>query len=384
MSNSPVTMNHAIRPKLSTATKQDSPNSIMMYLSSTIMQRVAFRFFPVLCLFSILACVSVNQPTMVEPPQQPQGITYTASRILPPSRYRQEALCNSTGKKSGIKYDRAWAILCQGDFVFAMDMVLAQTSLATTTSNIARVVQIGAHVGFEENDPVANGILSYVKMLSMPERHRFQWTFVEPSTTNFRSLQKNLDEHAHLGTDFQAIQAGVVADSTIQDTDMIFYSIRDTIDPVTGFDSLSNHTFPYWVTQISSFNLGNIEANRKEWTKRGLKMEEYVIQSNVTTKRYSDLMKDILQGDDPSKSLVMVLIDTEGFDCPIVNGIAADSLYLPQFLVFEDKQCSETDKQSAWKHLKSMGYITFHVAENTVAYRQQDRQPYPKSTTATA
>jgi hypothetical protein len=145
------------------------------------------------------------------------------------------------------------------------------------------------------------------------------------------------------------------------------------------FDSLSSKTFPYWITQVSSFSMVPIEHNRRVWTKLGLKMEDYVIQSKINARRYSDLMRDIMQGDDPATSLVLVLIDTEGFDCPIVNGIAADSSYLPQFLIFEDKQCDAPDLKVTLAHLHSMGYTTHHVHENTIAYRQHDVPLQPQS-----
>ena len=60
----------------------------------------------------------------------------------------------------------------------------------------------------------------------------------------------------------------------------------------------------------------------------------------------------------------MILIDTEGFDCNIVEGIAPSSPYLPKFLVFEHKHCK---KRIAYQHLQSMGYNINATHENAVA-----------------
>jgi hypothetical protein len=80
-----------------------------------------------------------------------------------------------------------------------------------------------------------------------------------------------------------------------------------------------------------------INYNSGVWRGMGLKMADYVIQPPVPTKRYSELVQEILQGDEAASSLALVLIDTEGFDCPIVSGIAKDNvLSLTHFLVFEE------------------------------------------------
>jgi hypothetical protein len=63
-------------------------------------------------------------------------------------------------------------------------------------------------------------------------------------------------------------------------------------------------------------------------------------------------------------------IDTEGFDCNIVNGISAASPFLPRYLVFEHKQCKRDALQQVWEHLESMQYnVTKADGDNTVAVR---------------
>jgi hypothetical protein len=71
----------------------------------------------------------------------------------------------------------------------------------------------------------------------------------------------------------------------------------------------------------------------------------------------------------PSSSLLMVLIDTEGFDCSIILGIGTDSRYLPQFLLFEQTQCDKDQKRQTLAHLHSMGYQHKNERENILAWR---------------
>ena len=64
----------------------------------------------------------------------------------------------------------------------------------------------------------------------------------------------------------------------------------------------------------------------------------------------------------------LVLIDTEGFDCDIVQGISLNSTYLPKFLVFEVKQCKEKYDKETKEHLEKLGYMMIPLAgrENAV------------------
>ena len=65
---------------------------------------------------------------------------------------------------------------------------------------------------------------------------------------------------------------------------------------------------------------------------------------------------------------LLVLIDTEGFDCKIILGISKRSAYLPNFLVFEHKQCG-ADRTPAVEHMKGMGYTVASLNhENTFAF----------------
>ena len=264
-----------------------------------------------------------------------------------------------------------WTHLCSGNFVKAAAEILLN-------GDHVNIVQIGAHVGFEENDPIAKGIsilldrLTNITTNSSSElRKHVHWTFVEPSPPNFKRLSENMLTHSDI-CDMKGINAAVVSDNskTIPDK-MVFYSIRDTIDPETGFDSLSNQTLPFYITQLSSFSMRPILFNKGAFKSRGLNVFDYVVKTNVTAKAFSNLMKEAVvvtentQEKSQQSAPLMVLIDTEGFDCDIVEGIAASSPHLPKYLVFEHKQCN---KKAAFQHLRSMGYNIHTTIENAVAF----------------
>lgn len=262
------------------------------------------------------------------------------------------------------KEDSAWGALCARGFIDEMDRIVAK-------QRIARIVQIGAHVGFERNDPLGKGMMSYLDLLSEEEKKLVQWTFVEPSPANYEQLQTTIAAHAAIA-DLRSKNVAVVSDNlpANETQGMTFYSISEDIDPVSGYDKRSGKQFPYWITQISSFSMDHIKGAGRLWKKMGLKVEDYVVHTNVTTMRYSDLLQEVLQGDDPAESLALVLIDTEGFDCHIVNGISAESIYVPGFLLYEHKSCKRDDKQLTLSHLARMGFAARSVGdENTLAWK---------------
>lgn len=176
----------------------------------------------------------------------------------------------------------------------------------------------------------------------------------------------------------KTVNAGIVPDNANDTESLTFYSISDSIDPETGFDSRSNKTLPSFVTQISSFSLRPILFNKGVWRRKGLNVNDYIVRSKVTTKSYSKLMEEIsgnvtnhnmgVDGKPPAPLIVM--IDTEGYDCHIVNGISSESDYLPFYIIFESKQCSPSGLTEAKEHLEHMGYTVLDERqENTIAAR---------------
>lgn len=62
-------------------------------------------------------------------------------------------------------------------------------------------------------------------------------------------------------------------------------------------------------------------------------------------------------GGTADSSLFLVLIDTDGFDCKIINGMDLKTLYKPKYIIFEKYHCDKKDVGLSLKHLESMGYF---------------------------
>lgn len=281
-----------------------------------------------------------------------------------------ESVCSGV-RSADMKY------LCSSHFVQTATQLLLD-------GKQVNVVQIGAHVGFESNDPIASVLTSFLdKVASITNatelRQNFHWTFVEPSPPNFKRLETNLKKNAHL-CDMKGVNAAVVSDLANNPGQMIFYGISDTIDPETGFDSKSNKMLPFWFSQISSLSREQVFKHMfvKGFQHFGLDIHDYVIETNVTSMAYSDLMKQVLvptnndkiQADGP----LLILVDTEGFDCNIVEGISPQSSFLPKYLVFEHIHCSD---DPTTKHLHGMGFTTRKFDPNVFAIHQDLAEYWP-------
>jgi hypothetical protein len=143
--------------------------------------------------------------------------------------------------------------------------------------------------------------------------------------------------------------------------------MKASIHPETGYDSKSGKTLPHWVTQVGGFSQQPILFNRGVWRRQGLDVWDYIVETNVTTTRYSELMKDTCKND----NLFLLLIDTEGFDCDIILGISSESQYLPRFLIYEHHQCGRHKRDAANAYLRNLGYKVIPTkGQNTVAYRR--------------
>jgi len=274
------------------------------------------------------------------------------------------------------KGNNAWKGLCSQNFVTVSSQRILENSQGGDED--INIVQIGAHTGWEENDLIATGLsrlldetIALDPNTYKAAREHFHWIFVEPSPTNFKRLSVNLKKHSDV-CDMRGINAAVVSDTLTndgKDLNMTFYSIRDTIDPETGYDSLSGKTLPKYITQVSSFSKKPIMHNQGQFRKIGLNVHDYIVETHVDTKTYSNLMKEALVRRNSEKIVppLLVLIDTEGFDCEIIKGIPPLSPYLPNYLVYENKQCNSTESN---EYLKSMGYNIYPVGEDTLAVKK--------------
>lgn len=174
------------------------------------------------------------------------------------------------------------------------------------------------------------------------------WTFVEPSAPNYERLQENLLNRSNL-CHLQAVNAAVIADTNnAMPQSMTFYLLSRN-----GLRQAIGKTIPIaaslYITQVSGFSMAPLRFNARQFTKRGLRMQDYVVQTNVTVfinNTYSQLTTQTPTPTPP----VLVLIDTEGWDCSIILGMAQDSPYLAQFLIFEHHQCKPAVRQETERY----------------------------------
>jgi FkbM family methyltransferase len=279
------------------------------------------------------------------------------------NRTRQRKITDSVCRNVTTKKNEEWRLLCSGGIIAAAESIILSES-----NQKLHISQIGAHTGFEENDPLAVGLASYLNLLTEEEKAPVTWTFIEPSPSNYKRLVQNLANHASY-CQMNAINAAVMSDSLNSTDNLTFYSIDESIDPETGYDSKSGKTLPRWVTQVSGFSQQPIlfTVNRGVWSNKGLNVWDYIVETNVTTMRYSELMKDTCKND----NLFLLLIDTEGFDCDIILGISPESQYLPMFLIYEHHQCGSHKQEATNTYLQTLGYKVIPTkGQNTVAYQQ--------------
>jgi len=236
-----------------------------------------------------------------------------------------------------------WKGLCMGNFIQNAEALI-------NDGQDVHIVQIGAHVGFEYNDPLAKELSAYLLHFDKDTRQKFHWIFVEPSPPNYKGLMENMHEYSDI-CDMKGVNAAIIPDSENDTTTMTFYSLNETIDPETGYDSVSGKKLPRYITQLSSFSMRSLNSNRRQFRNRGLNMDDYIVEINVTTTSYTDLMKEI-----SNQAPLLVLIDTEAFDCKIINGIDRNSPFLPKYLIYESAWCGRVTATETMKYLTSLGY----------------------------
>lgn len=299
---------------------------------------------------------------------------YIKDFILGSSLARKDAACESS---FGLGLE--WQELCKGNFTEVADSHIIH-------NGFAHIVQIGAHVGFEGNDPLFRGLLRFFQYWPRDLRINFHWTFVEPSPPNFKRLEGNLKKNVIQGMcSVHAINAAVVPNTFNPKPDenissMTFYSLSETIDPETGYDSKSGKTLPKFITQVSSLDIRPITFNSRVFSRVGLDVNDYIVKTNVTARTYSNLLRDVMQQgrednfENSTARPLLVLIDTEGYDCNIIKGISPESEFLPNYFIYENANCrgGGAEIAGAQKYLEeTLGYAVFDMeGQNAVAVKK--------------
>ena len=93
-----------------------------------------------------------------------------------------------------------WAAICASGVDTFINSRLAQ-------SRDFGIVQIGAHTGWEPDDPITGGFARLLRGLSARQRRRVHYTLVEASPHNFAELERSVAAHASL-CDMRAVLAG--------------------------------------------------------------------------------------------------------------------------------------------------------------------------------
>lgn len=338
-----------------------------MKTNTKLIKRCSFKLFAGIMIFFLLGYANLSTWTKPKKSEVMDTTRDDAKNILDTATKIQDSVCDSFHNGNDFK------TLCAHNFV----KDLAQEMLKGKHVN---VIQIGAHVGFERNDPLASGLLRSLDQIVAQDnslRKHLHWTFIEPSPPSFKRLSDNLSSKKDL-CDMNGINVGIVPDSMSAEEreKMVFYSFSESIDPETGYDSLSKKTLPYYVTQVSSFNTQFVEMGRKAFEDNGLNINDYIVKTSVTVKSYTGLMEEIVQVQTEIKAEtapLLVLIDTEGFDCSIINSISSSSPYLPKHLVFENL-CDTNELNVSEKRVKDLGYILQRKGKNHYAVRVGNKE----------
>ena len=242
----------------------------------------------------------------------------------------------------------------------------------------------GAHIGFEENDPIAQPasemlgwVTRHVQALgtsTSSEQVAGNWMMVEAAPANFKVMVKNLDEQKIHHIKFRAVNAGVTAagasSSDGSSDELTFYSISNDVDAVSGEDNRTGKMLDFWVTQIGSFHREQVTTtlNQRAFNKQGLDIEDYIIETSVPAFTVANLLEN--QGI-PQQNVDLLLVDTEGLDCQIIMSLDlhGDEGLRPSLVVFEHSHCKEHHRNSL-NHLRGAGYTTFYDRENSYAIRK--------------
>ena len=241
------------------------------------------------------------------------------------------------------------------------------------------IVQVGAHVGFEDNDPIAEPLLGLLANVSgSMSGAAGRWMLVEASPTNFARLVQNVGTR---GRDadyitFLPVNMGVsgppdpAAGAGEQQENMTFYGISSDVDVDTGHDRRTGKDIAKFVTQMGSFDKNRVfhDINAiRAFSKVGLELRDYVVELPIPVTSMASLLD---RHGVAAAGVAVLLIDTEGFDCDIVRSLDLSGTFRPLLVIFEFIHCAPK-VEGAVAHLKQAGYdvIKDNVNENMFAVR---------------
>mmetsp|Transcript_7025 Transcript_7025/g.8038 ORF Transcript_7025/g.8038 Transcript_7025/m.8038 type:complete len:412 (+) Transcript_7025:105-1340(+) len=292
----------------------------------------------------------VQDPIVADlPVQTPSSTTTSQPKKIQP--VKSSVAVPSPSPKKKLVYPNANALPLPKDAPpFAREFIkltAAGIQKATRNGDEGVVLQIGAHTLFEKTDetsPMLEVVLDACSTGGVP----WKWILVEPVPSNFEVLHTQLPDSTKLDMDnfvFENLAIG----KTDQPGTIPFYTISKDIDAITGMDSRTGIRLPTWATQIGSFSKDHLLKHEKGWKKKGLEVRDYIEALPVTVMSIGGILK---KNGIRADQLGALLIDTEGFDCVIIQALDIAS-YQPALLYFEYKWCNLQDKDKALKKLKA-------------------------------
>ncbi|XRB17708.1 methyltransferase FkbM domain-containing protein [Pseudoscourfieldia marina] len=233
--------------------------------------------------------------------------------------------------------------------------VFENVMIEQVSNGSGTILQIGAHTGFEWNDPIWKLLQITLKKIDRLH-HNLTWVFVEPVPNNVRSLKQNLKSYMLPKGCNVLIAEVAISDQKGGHNHTTFFSISDSIDPRTGYDKLTRKQLPAWVSQIGSFNRQHILKHSRTWRLQGLDVRNYIRPIRVPVYTIQGVLST--RGIQ-LRDVGLLLVDTEGYDCKILLSQNFDENNLrPALIVFEYMWCKR-QRNKVHKHLQSFGYLIF-------------------------
>jgi len=225
------------------------------------------------------------------------------------------------------------------------------------------ILQIGAHTGFEKNDPLWKPLNKYFEECASTDIS-WIWILVEPVPLNFKVLKNNFAKQTFPGNGQVFLENCAVGLSNVSNTVVPFFTVSDSIDPVSGFDSLSGKTFPDYISQIGSFKREMLMKEKRTWKKLNLNIEDYIREVPVNVRNIDSIFQAYNL---KYEQLSILLIDTEGYDCTILNDLDFKKIQ-PVILIYEFKHCSAEEIEHVHLRLSRLYTLRKLDSENEVAF----------------
>ena len=179
---------------------------------------------------------------------------------------------------------------------------------------------------------------------------------MEPVPRNVQLLRANLQKHQNelQGGKTLIEPVAVLPGTKPKRNEMTFYAVSEDIDPETG-KHVSGFKFPHWTSRVGSFNEEHVRKHLKNSVQQfnsrlqmNKTINDFIHRISVETISIDMLLQ---RTGIRSEDIVLLLIDTEGFDCVLISSWDF-RLLRPGLIIWEDVHCSSMDRQKAPRAVK--------------------------------